>query len=187
MYPVFLDIKGKPCLVVGGGEVAFRKTEALLEAGADRVRVVAPLFHPGFAGLRKKGIIKFSGRKFRLSDLKGAELVVCATDCEETNSLVGAAAAKNGALVNVVDRPALCNFIAPAVFRNGALTIAVSTGGASPALAKKIRIQLAKTYGGSFAKKVEALRLLRVKMLAEKTAPGKLAAKRAYFKLLKEI
>ena len=184
---MFLDIKGKPCLVVGGGEVAFRKTETLLKSGATQVRVVAPLLHPGFAKLGGKVPVKLFKRKFRLSDLKGAALVVCSTDSEELNSLVGKAAIKNGALVNVVDRPALCNFIVPAVFRNGPLTIAVSTGGASPALAKKIRIQLGKTYGGAFRKKVEALRALRVKMLAEKTAPGKLAAKRAYFRLLREI
>lgn len=184
---MFLDIKGKPCLVVGGGEVAFRKTETLLKSGATQIKVVAPLLHPGLAGLSKKGVVKLFKRKFSLSDLKGAAIVVCSTDSEELNSLVGKAAIKNGALVNVVDRPALCNFIVPAVFRNGPLTIAISTGGASPALAKKIRIQLGRTYGGSFAKKVEALRKLRVKMLAEKTVPGKLAAKRAYFRLLRTI
>ncbi|MBI4801679.1 MAG: bifunctional precorrin-2 dehydrogenase/sirohydrochlorin ferrochelatase [Elusimicrobia bacterium] len=183
MYPVFLDLKGKPCLVVGGGEVAFRKAETLLKSGADRVRVVAPLFHPGFAGLGKKGTIKFSRRKFRLSDLKGAVIVVCAADSEKINSLAGAAAEKSGALVNVVDRPALCNFIAPAVFRNGALTIAVSTGGASPALAKKIRLRLGKLYGGAFSGKVEALRRLRLKMLASKSK----ADRQAYFRLLRSV
>ena len=180
---MFLDIKGKPCLVVGGGEVAFRKTETLLSSGATEVKVVAPLLHPGFAGLSKKGIIKFFRRKFRPSDLKGAALVVCSTDSEELNALVGEAAAKSGALVNVVDRPALCNFIVPAVFRNGALTIAVSTGGASPALAKKIRVQLGRTYGGAFGKKVEALRKLRIKMLASKSSLDK----KAYFELLRKI
>ena len=118
-----------------------------------------------------------------MSDLKGAAIVVCSTDSEEINALVGEAAAKSGALVNVVDRPALCNFIVPAVFRNGPLTIAVSTGGASPALAKKIRGQLGRTYGGAFRKKVEALRRLRLKMLASKAKADRLA----YFKLLKEI
>lgn len=173
--------------MVGGGEIALRKTETLLKSGATEVKVVAPLFHPGFAGLDKKGTVKFSKRKFRLSDLKGAALVVCATDSEEVNSLVGKAAEKAGALVNVVDRPALCNFIVPAVYRNGALTIAVSTGGASPALAKKIRLRLGRTYGGAFSKKVEALRKLRAKMLAEKNAPGGKAARLAYFKLLRQI
>ncbi|MDO8805972.1 MAG: bifunctional precorrin-2 dehydrogenase/sirohydrochlorin ferrochelatase [Elusimicrobiota bacterium] len=180
---MFLDLKGKPCLVVGGGEVAFRKTETLLMSGATEVKVVAPLFHPGFSRLGKKGSIKFFRRKFRLSDLKGAAIVVCSTDSEEINALVGAAAEKTGALVNVVDRPSLCNFIVPAVFRNGALTIAVSTGGASPALAKKIRQQLGRTYGGAFSKKVEALRKLRVKMLATKSK----ADKAAYFRFVKEI
>jgi len=184
---LFLDLKGKPCLVVGGGEIAFRKAETLLKSGATEVRVVAPLFHPGFAGLDKKGTVSFFKRKFRLSDLKGAVLVICATDSEEINSLVGKAAEKTGALVNVVDRPALCNFIVPAVYRNGALTIAVSTGGASPALAKKIRLRLGRTYGGAFSKKVESLRKLRAKMLAEKTAPGRKAAKLAYYKLLRQI
>jgi len=184
---LFLDIKGKLCLVVGGGEVALRKTEALFKSGATKVKVVAPLLHPGFAKLGKKGIIKFSRREFRLSDLKGAEIVVCSTDSEKLNSLVGKAAAKNRALVNVVDRLALCNFIAPAVFRNGALTIAVSTGGACPALAKKIRLHLGKTYGGGFSRKVEALRRLRIKMLAPEPASVKQAAKQAYFRLLREI
>lgn len=169
--------------MVGGGEVAFRKTETLLKSGATQVRVVAPLLHPGFARLGEKGLVKFYKRKFRLPDLKGAALVVCSTDSEELNSLVGEAAIRKGALVNVVDRPALCNFIVPAVFRNGPLTIAVSTGGASPALAKKIRLQLQKTYGGAFAEKVEALRKLRVKMLASKTK----ADRQAYFRLLRQI
>jgi len=173
----------RPSERLGGGEVAFRKTETLLKSGATEVKVVAPLLHPGFAGLCEKGIVKLFKRKFRLSDLKGAAIVVCSTDSEELNSLVGKAAIKNGALVNVVDRPALCNFIVPAVFRNGALTIAVSTGGASPALAKKIRLQLGRTYGGAFRKKVEALRLSRVKMLSS----GSKADRRAYFRLLKEI
>ncbi len=190
--------------MVGGGEIAFRKTETLLKAGATQIKVVAPLLHPGFARLGKKGIIlpsasgqkgsgkigqaggvviKFSRRKFRLSDLKGAAIVICSTDSGEINSLVGEAAAKSGALVNVVDRPALCNFIVPAVFRNGALTIAVSTGGASPALAKKIRLRLCKLYGGAFRGKVEALRKLRRKMLVSKSKDDRLA----YFALLKKI
>lgn len=168
--------------MVGGGKVAFRKTEALLKAGATEVKAVAPLFHPEFSRLGKKGI-KFFKREFRLSDLKGAAIVVCATDSEKVNALVGEAAEKNGALVNVVDRPALCNFIAPAVFRNGALTIAVSTGGASPALAKKIRIQLRKLYGGAFSRKVEALRRLRLKMLSSKSKKDK----QAYFRLLRGL
>lgn len=169
--------------MVGGGEVAFRKTETLLKSGATDVKAVAPLFHPGFAKLGKKGALKFCRREFRLSDLKGAAIVVCATDSEKVNALVGGAAEKKGALVNVVDRPALCNFIVPAVFRSGALAIAVSTGGASPALAKKIRLQLGRTYGGAFGRKVEALRKLRVKMLAS----GSEADRRAYFGFLKRI
>lgn len=182
-YPVFLDIGAKPCLVIGGGEVALRKAAALLKAGAARVKAVAPVFSPGFRKLAKKGALELRRRKFRLSDLKGAALVICATDSEGTNALAARAAAKKGALVNAVDRPALCNFIAPAVFRNGPLAIAVSTGGASPALAKKIRVKLGGLYGGAFGKKVEALRRLRLRMLASKSKADKLE----YSRLLKTI
>ena len=183
LYPLFLDVGEKSCLVVGGGEIALRKAEALLKAGAAKVKAVAPIFHPGLAKLGEKGAVKIFRRKFRLSDLKGAALVICATDSEKINSLAAVAAAKNGALVNVVDAPALCNFIVPAVLRSGALTIAVSTGGACPALAKKIRQRLGKQYGGAFSNKVEALRRLRLKMLAS----GSKAAKLAYLRFLKTI
>lgn len=181
-YPVFLDISGKRCVVVGGGEVAYRKTKTLLHSGA-AVTVVAPSLHPGLVRLGKKGEVRCFRRKFAPSDLEGAILAVCATDDENLNARVAGAALKKGALVNVVDRPALCSFIVPSVFRCGDLTMAISTGGASPALAKKIRLDLGKHYGKDFSKKLEVLRNLRLKMIATRSEKDR----KAYYKALGAI
>lgn len=188
-YPVYLSLAGRRCLVIGGGAVALHKTRALIEAGATDIRAVALEFLPGFRKLAKKAGVRTARREFRPSDMKGAQRVICATNNEALNA-EAARTAPEGALVNVVDRPALCNFIAPAIFRNGPITIAISTGGASPALAKKMRAQLAKIYNTAFARKAERLGALRLKLLAAKKAgdaAGAEKAQAAYFALLEKF
>jgi len=149
-YPIFLNLQGKKCVVVGGGEVAFRKVERLLESGAD-VTVVSPTFDPRLAQLAKRKTIHPIQRNYRSGDLKGAAIVIAATDIKGTNHKVAEEARKVKALVNVVDDPEPSDFIVPSFFRKGDLTVAVSTGGQSPALARKVRTRLEKTLGEDYA------------------------------------
>jgi len=156
-YPVSLDVSGKPCLVVGGGEVAVRKARTLLEAGAE-VTVVAPDVHPK---LQADARIKIRERAFRDTDLHGAFLVMVATDDDVLNRTVARDAADFGCLVNVADCPALSSFLVPATLRRGELTISVSTGGASPALARHIREKIEGEFGEEYAEYVAVLAEVR--------------------------
>ena len=140
-YPAFLDLRGKMAVVVGGGEVALRKIESLLAAGAT-VRVVAPEIHPDVEELERRGVLRIERRFYRTGDLDGAILVIAATSSSEVNRLVSEEASRRNTLLNVVDAPALSGFIVPSVIRRGDLTVAISTGGLSPALAKHIRRKL---------------------------------------------
>jgi precorrin-2 dehydrogenase/sirohydrochlorin ferrochelatase len=146
-YPVCLDIAGKQCLVVGGGKVALRKALDLLEAGA-KVRAVAPQFIEAF---RKSCGIELCRKAYDSADLRDCALVIAATDSEDVNRRVCEDARLARVLVNVVDAPELCDFIVPATLRRGDMTISVSTGGASPSLARKIRLELEKRYPARFA------------------------------------
>ncbi len=140
-YPAFLDLSGRLCLVVGGGTVAQRKAEALLEAGA-LVTVVSPRLTKGLKALAEDGAISAMVRRYRRGDLRQAVLVVAATNNPTVNQSVAADASRRGILVNVVDEPALCSFIVPAVVKRGDLVLAISTGGKSPAVAKRLRRDL---------------------------------------------
>lgn len=139
--PIFLRLAGQPCLVVGGGEVAARKVNALLRAGA-RVRVVAPALGEDVHRLLLAGRIEHLARRFEPSDLDGQALVISATDRREVNEAVAAAAQARNVPVNVVDCPDLCGFIFPAIVDRSPVVIAVSTGGASPVLARLVRARL---------------------------------------------
>ncbi len=149
-YPIFLKIRGKKCIVIGGGEVALRKVRMLLECGAD-VTVISPTLHPGLTELAGENAVHLVRRIYRTGDLRGAAVVIAATDSKRTNHRAAADAGRTKALVNVVDDPAPSDFIVPSSFRKGELTIAVSTGGASPALARKLRMRLEKDFGEEFA------------------------------------
>jgi len=142
-YPAFLDISGKKVVVVGGGAVAERKVLALMKAGAV-VTVVSPALTPRLFREKEKKALRHIGRGYRKGDLKGSFLVIAATDTPAVNSRVAQDAPSP---VNVVDVPKECTFIAPAVVRRGSLTIAVSTGGKSPAFAGTLRKELERTYG----------------------------------------
>jgi precorrin-2 dehydrogenase/sirohydrochlorin ferrochelatase len=149
-YPIFLNLQGKKCVVVGGGEVAFRKVERLLESGAD-VTVVSPTLDPRLAQLARRRTIHTIERNYRSGDLKGAAIAIAATDIKGINHKVAEEARKVKALVNLVDDPEPSDFIVPSFFRKGDLIVAVSTGGQSPALARKVRSRLEKTIGEDYA------------------------------------
>lgn len=137
-YPVFLRLEGRRCVVVGGGVVAQGKVAGLLECGAS-VAVVSPDLTPALAQLAREGRIAWEARPYRRGDLAGAFLAIAATDEPGVNQEVAREAEERGVLLNVVDVPSLCTFIAPAVVRRGPVTVAISTGGLSPALARRLR------------------------------------------------
>ncbi|HZN52886.1 MAG TPA: bifunctional precorrin-2 dehydrogenase/sirohydrochlorin ferrochelatase [Methylomirabilota bacterium] len=148
-FPAFLDLRGRRCLVVGGGEIGERKTHALLDCGA-RVTIVSPSVTTRLAALAASGRLVHRARPFRRSDPRGCALAVAATGDPRVDRVVAAAARRWRALVNVVDRPQHCDFIVPAVLRRGELQIAVSTGGRSPAIAREIRRRLERFFGPEY-------------------------------------
>jgi precorrin-2 dehydrogenase/sirohydrochlorin ferrochelatase len=137
-YPIALRLEGRACVVIGGGEVAARKLDTLLAAGA-RVTVVAPELNERLVALADTHEIVHHARAYRSGDLSGAFLAIAATDDPTVQRAIAAEADQAHVLLNVVDVPALCTFIVPAVVQRGSVTVAVSTGGASPALARKLR------------------------------------------------
>lgn len=149
-YPIFLDINEKPCTVVGGGTVALRKVNALLDHGA-RVEVISPELCSELREFSAKGKVKAIEREYKPGDLEGTFLAVVATDNRETNEEVAKEAGELGILINVVDIPKLSNFIVPSYLRSGDLAVAISTNGKSPALARKIRSEMEKTFGNEYA------------------------------------
>jgi precorrin-2 dehydrogenase len=155
-YMACLDLEGRSALVVGGGAVAREKVEGLLDCGA-RVTVVAPEIDPE---LDRPGV-ELVRREYRSADLDGQLIVVAATSTEEVNRRVFGDAEARGLLCNVVDVPDLCSFILPAVHRQGPIAVAVSTGGASPALAQRLRDDVAGVVGPRHAELADELRALR--------------------------
>lgn len=149
-YPVFLNLSGKRCVVIGGGQVARRKVEALLEHGAS-VSVISPGLCPELTGLAAARRITAVARNYREGDLQDMAIAIAATDDNETNRTISQEARRRGVLVNVVDDAGLSDFIAPAYLRRGDVTIAVSTSGRSPALARKIRTRLESEFGDEYA------------------------------------
>lgn len=159
-YPIFLNLEGKKCVVVGGGEVALRKVRALLDSGA-RVVVVSPTLNPDLAQLARVETISLISREYEPKDLKDAVIVVAATDIAEVNQNIAKKARKHGILVNVVDRPEESDFIMPSLVRRGDLILAASTSGASPALAKKIRMRLEQTFGEEYSPLLSLIKEVR--------------------------
>jgi precorrin-2 dehydrogenase/sirohydrochlorin ferrochelatase len=151
-YIACLKLKGRRCLVVGGGDIGLEKVEGLLACNAD-VTLLAPIAHPELEDLAREGSIQWEKREYGgLEDLEGAFMVIAATDDSEVNIGVFDDAEKRAMLVNVVDVPPLCNFILPAIVRTGPLAIAISTAGASPALAKRMKRQVSELFGEEYAR-----------------------------------
>jgi precorrin-2 dehydrogenase/sirohydrochlorin ferrochelatase len=152
-------------VVVGGGKVAERKIKRLLACGA-RVEVVGKILTPALAALKENGRIVHHGTDYEEALIRGAFLVIGATDNNEVNGRISGDARALEILVNIVDEPARCDFILPSVVERGALSIAVSTGGKSPALAKKLRMELDALYGPEYAILLDIMGKLREQMIA---------------------
>ncbi len=165
LYPIYLKLAGQLCLVVGGGKVAERKVGSLLECGA-RVRLVSPAVTSQIEEWANQGKLELRQRQYQTGDLEGAFLVFAATDQEEVNRRVSEECLSRNLAVNVVDDPPRCNFFVPSVIRRGKLSIAISTSGASPALAAKIRRQLERQFGPEYEEFMEILADLRRQVLA---------------------
>jgi|ERR1022692_3275393 precorrin-2 dehydrogenase/sirohydrochlorin ferrochelatase len=158
--PIFLDVTGRKCVVVGGSEVAARKVTTLLEAGAD-VLIVSPEIHGMLGELLRRGSIRHLKREYAQGDMDGAAVVYAATDDSALHQRLCAEARGRGIPINVADVPSLCTFISPAVLTRGALKIAVSTGGASPGMAKRIVDQLERLFGPEYGVALEIMRAAR--------------------------
>jgi precorrin-2 dehydrogenase/sirohydrochlorin ferrochelatase len=137
-YPVFLSVTARRCVVVGGGEVAARKAESLLDAGAE-VTVVSPEATAAIASLAAAGRLDWVRRPYRSGDLQGAILAYAATDDDHLHAAIAADARAERVFLNVADRPQWCDFIVPSIARRGDLVVAVSTSGRSPAMARRVR------------------------------------------------
>jgi len=166
MYPVCFNLVQRKCVVVGGGAIAERKIETLLEFGAV-VTVVSPELTPRLRKLADESSISCVQADFEPELLEGAFLVIAATNDRAVNEACSAAAQKSGIPVNVVDDPDLCTFIVPAVVRRGDLVIGVSTSGKSPALARRIREQIDEQFGTEYGDLVELMNEFRDQVRAK--------------------
>jgi siroheme synthase-like protein len=167
-YIACLRLSGRRCLVVGGGDVGLEKVEGLLACDGDVILVAPDAIEP-LAALAAEGSIAWERREYRPSDLEGSFMVIAATSDTDVNVGIYEDAERRAMLVNVVDVPPLCNFILPAIVRSGPLAIAISTAGASPALAKRIRDEIADEYGEPYARL--AVLLNDVRGWAKRTLP----------------
>jgi len=158
--PIFLDVTGRRCVVVGGGEVAARKVRSLVEAGAE-VTVVSPCAVEELRGLARAKSILIIERKYAPGDMKDAALVYAATGDDDLNRCLHDEARRRGIPINVADAPELCSFIAPSLVSRGSLKIAISTEGASPAMARRIRERLERLFGPEYGVTLEVLRAAR--------------------------
>ncbi len=149
-YIACLRLKGRRAVVVGGGDVGLEKVEGLLACEAD-VTLVSPEAHPELVALSLEGSIRWERRGYATGDLGGALIAIAATDDTDLNIRVFEDAEERAMLVNVVDVPPLCNFILPAIVRTGPLAVAISTAGASPALAKRMKREIAELFGEPYA------------------------------------
>ena len=159
-YPAFIDVRGRTCLVIGGGPLGEEKVVKLLECDA-KVIVIAPDVTPVVEGLASEGKVEWTRREYRPGDLAQAFIAIASTEDDETDRQIYAEAEERNVLLNVVDVTHLCTFIAPSVARRGEVTVATSTGGASPALAR------------TFREKLESSRILEYADLAPVLARGR--------------
>ena len=167
-YIACLRLKGRRCVVVGGGDVGLEKVEGLLACDGD-VTLVAPEAHPELVQLALEGSIRWERRRYRAEDLDRSLIAIAATGDTDVNIRVFEDAEARSMLVNVVDVPPLCNFILPAIVRTGPLAVAISTAGASPALAKRMKREISELFGEPYA--LLAILLNDVRGWAKATLP----------------
>jgi precorrin-2 dehydrogenase / sirohydrochlorin ferrochelatase len=170
LFPMFLKLAGRSCLVVGAGAVGEPKIESLLSAGA-AVRVIAPWVSAAVAEWAQAGAIAWEAREFDPSDLEGVFLVIAATSSRQVNEAIFLQARQRNILCNVVDDPERCDFYYPAVVRRGDLQLAISTNGHSPALAQRIRRELEIQFGPQYGEWLEELGKIRRDLFASGMDP----------------
>lgn len=163
-YPIFLDLRGRPCLVVGGGEIATRRVEELLQAGA-RVTVISPEVTEIIRDHADTGELRHIKRPYRQGNLSGYFLVYAATGVPEVDAMMANEAKATGVLLNVVDRPALCDFITPAVIRRGDMSIAISTDGRCSGFAKRVRREIEALIGSEYGAALESVAAQRERLM----------------------
>jgi len=171
LFPMFLKLEGRVCLVVGAGVIAEAKIRSLLEAGA-RVRVIAPEANAFIRQWAQAGEITWDAREFKASDLEHAFLVIAATSSFHLNETIYQEARKRKVLCNAVDDPEHCDFYYRAVVRRGGLQIAISTAGQSPALAQRVRRELEEQFGPEYSRWVDELGDARRQLFAQEIDPG---------------
>lgn len=171
-YPINLDVRNKNCLVVGGGSVGTRKALTLVKCGAN-VTIISPDASEKLEKLAESGIVNLEKRKYMPGDLQGMFLVLSAADNNSVNEMVYKDAAALDILCNIADIPKACNFTLPSVINQGDLTIALSTSGKSPALSRKLRIELEKMFGKEYSVSLELMGAIREKLLAQNHDPEK--------------
>jgi len=191
LFPIYLKLANRRCLVVGAGRIGEEKIEGLLLADA-KITVVAPRATPKVQLLARERKIRWEKRKFRASDLRGAFLIVAATSSLKVHEQIYKQAQRRGILCNVVDDPPHCDFYYASVVRRGALQFAISTSGQSPALAQRLRHQLEKQFGPEYGVWLDELGAARETLFARKMDPERrkrllhtLASQKAYEDFLK--
>jgi siroheme synthase-like protein len=188
-YPVFLEMKDRRCVVIGGGAVAERKVEGLVAVGAN-VTVISPAITNGLRELLTQGAIRHVAREYQTGDRAGYDLVFVATDNSEINAVVSNEARSLRIWVNSADDPDHCDFILPAVIRRGDLAVAVSTGGVSPAVTRAIREELDQYVSADYASFVRIAGEVRRELREKSVSPGAGAWNRAlkgdFRRLIKE-
>ncbi|MCW2278466.1 precorrin-2 dehydrogenase/sirohydrochlorin ferrochelatase family protein [Heliophilum fasciatum] len=172
MYPLMLKLEGQPCLVVGGGTIAERKIASLLEHGG-RVLVITPEASDKIHRWAENGEVRLLQRTYREGDAVGHFLVVAATNVPDVNASVARDCQQRNILINAVDNQELSNFFVPASVRRGDLTIAISTGGASPAVAKRIRREIEGVFGEEYADFLKIMAELREQVLRDVPDPAR--------------
>jgi siroheme synthase-like protein len=188
-YPVFLHLAGRRCVVIGGGTVGQRKVEGLLESGAN-VAVISPRLTEGLERLVREGVVQHIAREYQTGDLVDIDLAFATTDDGALNARIYGDARDNGVWINAADDPSHCDFILPAVIRRGDLIVGVSTGGASPALARAIREDLEEYLTDDFERIVrvaaEVRRELRQRSVQVSASRWNRALKGHFRQLMKQ-
>ena len=177
-YPIFVEMTGRPCVVIGGGAVAERKVAALLEVGAS-VTIVGPSLSAPLEALAKAGEVRHVGRDYAPGDLAGHQLAFLATGDRDVNAAAAREGRERGVWVNAVDDPARCDFILPAVVRRGQLLVAVATGGTSPALTRAIREELETYFTEEYAALADIVAEVRRELRQRAAAPDGAAWRKA--------
>lgn len=172
LLPMFVKLADRKCVVVGAGPLAEAKIDTLLRSGA-RVHVVAPQATPQIQSWAAESRVNWDERNFSPSDLAGASLVIAATSSDEVNQAVFQEAETRGILCNAIDQPERCHFYFPAVVRRGHFQIAISTGGLSPSLAHRVRVELEERFGPEYEAWVEWLGAARKRVLQRQKDPAK--------------